>query len=78
MTDTTTDTTSKKSNFGIGELGQVPATTIEDELEAARLQPRKRSPVVKCSCGHSVPSILVMSTSRGTSCPDCYDRMDDN
>jgi len=32
--------------------------------------------LVKCSCGHTVPSTSVMSTSRGTSCPACYDKMD--
>jgi len=40
---------------------------------------RTQQPVelVRCSCGHSVLAIQVMSTSRGTSCPDCYDRMSD-
>jgi len=34
------------------------------------------APVMKkCSCGHVVDAHLVMSTSSGTSCPDCYDRM---
>lgn len=32
-------------------------------------------PMVKCSCGHTIPRDLVMSASLGTSCPDCYDRM---
>lgn len=38
---------------------------------------RAASPVqlVDCDCGHSVPRPWVMSASRGTSCPDCYDRM---
>ena len=38
---------------------------------------RNAKPVqlVKCSCGHSVPLARVMSSSMGTSCPDCYDRM---
>lgn len=31
--------------------------------------------LVKCSCGHSIPRVSVMSASMGTSCPDCYDRM---
>ncbi len=31
--------------------------------------------MVKCSCGHTVSRIMVMSSSRGSSCPDCYDRM---
>ncbi len=42
---------------------------------------RKRVPrpvkLVRCDCGHSVEPALVMSASRGTSCPDCYDRMSD-
>jgi hypothetical protein len=29
----------------------------------------------KCACGHTVPASVVMSTSTGSSCPDCYDRM---
>lgn len=31
--------------------------------------------LVKCDCGHSVPSAQVMSASRGTSCFDCYEKM---
>lgn len=31
--------------------------------------------MVKCSCGHTVSRINVMSASLGTACPDCYDRM---
>jgi hypothetical protein len=31
--------------------------------------------MVKCACGHTVSQHLVMSTGRGSSCPDCYDRM---
>lgn len=31
--------------------------------------------MVKCSCGHTVPSGSVMSASMGSSCPDCYDRL---
>lgn len=30
---------------------------------------------VLCSCGHEVPASLVMYSSSGTTCPDCYDRM---
>lgn len=36
---------------------------------------RKRTPqpapLVRCSCGHSVPAAQVMNASLGTSCPDC-------
>lgn len=42
---------------------------------------RKRAPrpvqLVECDCGHRVERALVMNASRGTSCPDCYDRMSD-
>jgi len=40
--------------------------------------PKKPMPpveMVKCDCGHTVPKCSVMSTSTGTSCPECYDRM---
>lgn len=45
----------------------------------AKPAPIKSVPVemIKCSCGHTVPRSSVMSTSRGTSCPDCYDKMSD-
>ncbi len=33
--------------------------------------------MVMCSCGHEVPRSQVMSASRGTACPDCYDDMSD-
>ena len=38
-----------------------------DEMRAAIL--------VTCSCGHSTRKSLVMSTSTGSSCPECYDRI---
>lgn len=31
--------------------------------------------MVRCSCGHTVPRIQMMSASLGTACPSCYDRM---
>lgn len=39
--------------------------------------PRVTVPVemVDCRCGHRVRRSQVMSASRGTACPDCYDRM---
>jgi len=45
-----------------------------------QLETKRKSPpviMVRCSCGHSVPRTQVMSASRGSSCPDCYDRMSD-
>jgi len=45
----------------------------------ARLAARRATapPVklVKCSCGHTIPSGSVMSASLGSSCPNCYDRL---
>lgn len=29
----------------------------------------------QCTCGHICPTDLVMSATRGPSCPDCYDEM---
>jgi hypothetical protein len=71
------DQPTKSSGFGIGEAGKLPASTPMDELEAERLQPASRGKMVRCDCGHTVPSILVMNASLGTSCPDCYDEMSD-
>ena len=69
--------TGKTSGFGIGGLGRTPESTRHDELEAERLQPPPRGKRVKCDCGHWCPRKLVMTTSSGSSCPDCYDRMED-
>jgi hypothetical protein len=45
--------------------------------EAITLRRANAVPIkmVKCSCGHTIPSGSVMSASTGSSCPDCYDRM---
>ena len=55
------------------------------KLHRARLEKRKRQfeqnfgrpRMVTCDCGHKIPHHLVMNTTRGTSCPDCYDQMSD-
>ena len=47
-------------------------------IRAAREpQPRPLMTVVRCSCGHDAPPTQIMSTSRGSSCPGCYDKMSD-
>lgn len=54
---------------------------LQDKDEAARkarLAARPPVEMVRCACGHTIPKHLVMSASRGTSCPDCYDRMSDD
>lgn len=43
-------------------------------LQAER-EERRQAEKVRCDCGHMVARNDVMSTSQGTSCPDCYDRM---
>ena len=45
------------------KIRQAPGAIVHDEQ------------TVPCSCGHSVPRGSVWSTSTGTSCPECYDRM---
>ena len=64
----------KRKGFGIGEAGWVPATTTAEEVEAERLQPTTQRDLVRCDCGHTCPRMLVMTSSRGTCCPACYDR----
>jgi len=43
----------------------------------ATMPARQRAPVemAHCDCGHECRRRHVMSTSNGTSCPACYDRM---
>ena len=45
----------------------------EDEYEARQA----KRPEIMCDCGHWEDAKLVMSTSRGTCCSYCYDRMSD-
>jgi len=74
------DIDSKTSGFGIGEAGQAPASTSEDELEAARLQPRRAPDYPsgrKLSCDCTVYyAHEIMSAAMGSSCFHCYDRME--
>ena len=46
-------------------------TEATEEVSA----PTVKIEYVKCACGHTCDKRLVMSTSRGSSCPDCYDDM---
>ena len=75
------DNTMKTSGLGIGEAGQVPASTPEDELEAVQLQGHRKYDYPqgrKLKCGCTVwYAAHVMNASMGTSCSDCYDRMSD-
>ncbi len=68
----------KRTGFGIGEAGSVPASTPMDEIEAERLQPRPRKYGVCQKCGQQVPKSWLMSSSRGVVCPDCYDDCSDD
>lgn len=70
--------------YAIAHTEPVPGT--EDVFYAIRsawkaLQPAPapirsfRILTVRADCGHDVPGFDLMSTSTGSSCPDCYDRM---
>jgi len=48
-----------------------------EALTAARRIAQPLVEMRRCACGHTVPARSVMSTSRGSSCPECYDRMSD-
>jgi hypothetical protein len=47
------------------------------DADAIIPQAPRRVNMVRCDCGHECPSTQRMNASRGTSCPDCYDRMSD-
>lgn len=44
-------------------------------MKRARIAGQKNVRMTLASCGHY--TIEVMTTSRGTSCPACYDRLSD-
>lgn len=47
-------------------------------IQAATKRPEAAVPMmVDCDCGHTISSGLLMEATRGTCCPDCYDRMSD-
>lgn len=74
------DFSNKTSGFGIGEIGSIPESSPDSMIDTAKIldaQPKIKVKFFKCSCGHTIPDILVMNASLGTSCPDCYDRMSD-
>lgn len=48
--------------------------SIRIKLEPRPIQ-HEEFPLVQCGCGHSIEKSLIMHTSTGTSCPNCYDRM---
>lgn len=63
--------------FGSGWSDEIRCADAYAARIAARRAATPPVKMVKCSCGHTIPSISVMSTSTGSSCPDCYDRMSD-
>jgi hypothetical protein len=56
---------------------RLQAVEAEEKARVRELAQRRAQQMVmvRCSCGHTVPQSQVMSASKGTSCPDCYDRM---
>ena len=47
------------------------------EIRTGKQSAKPAPSMTRCDCGHTVESINVMNASRGTACPDCYDRMSD-
>jgi uncharacterized protein with ParB-like and HNH nuclease domain len=66
--------------YQVSVLGLLEKTYEEmaKKEEVSDIQEQKEEEEVMCSCGHFCPRSLVMSTSQGTSCPDCYDRMSED
>lgn len=62
--------------FGIGSVGNAD-DPYYDLMTALPTKPRRVEEMVTLDCGHTVPSGWSMGTSRGSACPDCYDRMSD-
>ena len=56
------------------QAAELLAHTKSEETKFAAWQNRSLA-VVTADCGHTVEKSLLMSGSRGTACPDCYDRM---
>jgi len=61
--------------FGIGGINQAddPYYSYQETRPTGR---RKMILLGKCAgCGCEFPKMMLMSSSSGTACPDCYDRM---
>lgn len=84
------DDTIRQMSYGIkyfdfGAAGISPTQRDWDVIEILRTRlqaletatPAKitRTDYIKCDCGHAVPRDLVMNSSSGTCCPECYDEM---
>ena len=50
---------------------------LYDAVRAKKAAADAKIKYIKCDCGCTIPESLVMNSSRGTSCCDCYDRMSD-
>ena len=59
----------------VEEADAIVRAGLRDCHECAERDRAARNALVKCACGHTVPGTRTMSTSRGTSCPACYDQM---
>ncbi len=61
--------------FTDADVQRVQALLATQATQAAKRAKPRRVEFVKCDCGHVIPSTWVMSASRGSSCPRCYDRL---
>ena len=62
----------------VNQTGRVAYKSVNRDgielTEVVNLVDGKPLEMVRCDCGHVIPAGVVMNTSTGTSCPDCYDR----
>ena len=60
---------------GMLTLAALASSIVADNERLIAAMAKRGIRRVMCDCGHECASTLVMSAARGTSCPDCYDRM---
>lgn len=58
-------------------IANVAPMSEQDWLARNIAIPQSQPIMIHCDCGCNVSKNLVMNASRGTSCPECYDRMDE-
>jgi len=61
------------AKFGLAKRRYNAIHAEEEATKKAR--PRATQPMIQADCGHLVERLQLMSTSRGSSCAQCYDRM---
>ena len=65
----------KTVKFDTDRNSKLRCGEIHEQRVEARKAKQKPVKMIECACGHTINSVLVMSSAFGSSCPDCYDRM---